>query len=164
MAAAAFASFGSLFVFFVPFIYDATLFQCSNPPGFFFPSCPELQSGAEGGLRSLGSLLFHWGGTYHFGVGYVAPPIDNLVFEALLVYALSLIVVCVGWLAPEIVGVSRVPRIGFAAFGAFVFVLSAFFVSSLNLPFAVLGLILAPTGGAMVAYGMRSLFFHAVSP
>jgi len=161
MAAAAFASFGSLFAFFVPFIYDATLFECSRPPGFLTDQA--LCLGQQSGLQSLGSMLFHWGGTYHFGVGYLAPPVDNLTFEVLLVYAVSLIVVCVGWLAPEMVGVSKVTRMGFIAFGAFVFVLSAFFVSSLNPPFAALGLILGPAGGAMTAYGMRSLFFHAAS-
>jgi len=149
MAVSGFALFGSLFAFFVPLIYDATLFKCSNPGmACFTPS----------GMESLGYLLFHWGGTYSFALGYATPPVDSmLTFGVLIVYALSLALICVGWFAPQVIEMSKKTRIGFTAFGAFVFALSVFFVVSLSAPFFVIALILAPTGIAMFVYGVHSL-------
>ena len=152
MAVGAVVLFGFLFVFFVPFVYNATMFQCSNPA--------MLCLGNPSGLKSLGYLFFHWGGTYSFELGYYAPTVGNLTtFGVLITYAFPLIVACVGLLGPEIVRLSRVTRIGFAAFGAFVFAMSVLFVLSTIPTLVLLGIALVPTGGVMFAYGLRPRMF-----
>jgi len=152
MAVGAVVLFGFLFVFFVPIIYNATMFQCSN-------SAMVCLSNPSG-LRSLGSLFFHWGGTYSFELGYYAPPVGNLTtFGVLITYAFPLIVACVGLLGPEIVRLSKVTRIGFAAFGAFVFAMSILFVLSTIPTLAWLAIALVPTGGVMFAYSIDPRLF-----
>ena len=152
MAVGAVVLFGFLFAFFVPFIYNATMFQCSNPA--------MLCLGNPSGLKSSGYLLFHWGGTYSFELGYYAPTVGNLTtFGVLITYAFPLVVACVGLLGPEIVRLSKVTRIGFAAFGAFVFAMSILFVLSTIPTLVWLAIALVPTGGVMFAYGVDLRLF-----
>jgi len=152
MAVGAVVLFGFLFVFFVPFIYNATMFQCSNPA--------MVCLGNPSGLKSLGYLLFNWGGTYSFELGYNAPTVGNLTtFGVLITYAFPLVVACVGLLGPEIVRLSKVTRIGFAAFGAFVFAMSVPFILSSIPTLQLLGIALVPTGGVMFAYALRPGIF-----
>ncbi|MDV3278541.1 MAG: hypothetical protein LYZ69_08805 [Nitrososphaerales archaeon] len=163
---------GFLFVFFVPLVYDATMFQCAES-SFVCLTNPS-------GLKSLGYALFHWGGAYSFGeagdsqlLGYAFlpegyfsyPGTSGLTsFGVLLLVAFPITVACVGLLAPEIIRKSRVMRIGFVGLGAVVFVLHALFFLSMisegfNLTVALLGAVLAATGGTMVLYGLRPGFF-----
>jgi len=69
-------------------------------------------------------------------------------------------VACAGLLAPEIVNLSRVARVGFVAFGTFVAVLSSIFVLSWIPELIALGTVLVPTGAYMVAFGMRIWIFR----
>jgi hypothetical protein len=152
MAIGAAILFGLLFVFFVPFIYNATMFQCGNPA----MAC----LGKPSGLKSLGYLIFNWGGTYSFELGYYAPPVGNLTtFGVLLTYAFPLIVACVGLLGPKIVRLSKVTRIGFATFGAFVFAMSILFVLSTIPTLVWLAIALLPAGGVMFAYSVNPMLF-----
>jgi hypothetical protein len=152
MAVGAVVLFGFLFVFFAPFIYNATMFQCSNPA----MACLSNPSG----LKSLGYLLFHWGGTYSFELGYYAPPVGNLTtFGVLITYVFPLMVACVGLLGPKIVKLSKVTRIGFAVFGAFVFAMSILFVLSTIPTLVMLAIVLVPTGGVMFAYSVNPRLF-----
>ncbi len=159
MAVGAVVVFGFLFVFFVPIIYNATMFQCSNPG----EACLTNPSG----LMSLGYLFFHWGATYSLEPGwsgptggYFAPTVGNLTtFGVLITYVFPLVVACIGLLAPKIVRLSKVTRIGFVTFGAFVFGMSVLFVLSMIPTLLMLGIVLLPTGGAMFAYGIRPSIF-----
>ena len=59
---------GFLFVFFVPVIYSSNLSGCH-------PSVYELSAGCNmlsnpAGLKSIGTVLFGWGATYGFEMGY----------------------------------------------------------------------------------------------
>ena len=92
------------------------------------------------GSKSLGYWFFHQGMSYMFepgsidwgfgttGFGFDTP------FGVLITYIFPLIVVFVALLAPEIVGLSRVTRAGFVAFGSFIVALSALFVLTWTLP------------------------------
>ncbi|MBI3859204.1 MAG: hypothetical protein HY296_03045 [Thaumarchaeota archaeon] len=152
--------FGFLVVFFVPILYDSTLFACRNPA----EACPSDPSG----LESLGFRLFHWGGTYSLNTGwsdptggYSAPVLDSLTsFGVLLTLAFPLIVACAVLLAPEIVKVSKIARVGFVMFGAFVVSLSTLFLFSMIPTLDLLGIALAPTGVWMLVYGLRIPIFR----
>ena len=165
---------GFLLVFFVPVIYDATMFQCTNP-AFGCLSNPA-------GLKSIGYSLFHWGGAYSFGgggdpqlsgytflpEGYFAMPMPDgsslSTFGVLLFLALPIAIGGLGLLGSEIVKKSKVTRAGFIIFGAFVFALAALvalFSTPFNLGLALLfGGVLAPIGGLMVLYGLHRWIFR----
>ena len=82
-----------MFVFFVPVLYDATMFAC--------PYNGTLCLSDPSGLKSLGYWLLHWGATYGFELGYTAPLVDQLTtFGVLIGYAFPLGVACVDLLAP----------------------------------------------------------------
>ena len=163
---------GFLFVFFVPVIYDATMFQCTNPQ----LACLSNPFG----MKSIGYAIFHWGGAYSFGGGgdqqlsgytflpegyFKTPDSSGLTaFGVLLFLALPMTVSGLGLLGPEIVKKSKVTRAGFVVFGAFVFALAALvalFSTPFNLGLALLfGGVLAPIGGLMVLYGLHRWMFR----
>jgi len=165
------ALLGFLFVFFVPVINDATMFQCSNPQ----LACLSNPSG----LKSIGYALVHWGGAYSFGGGgdpqlsgytflpdgyFTMPDGSRLsAFGVLLFLALPIMVAGLGLLGPEIVK-SKVTKVGFVVFGAFIFALSALvalFSTPFNLGLALLfGGVLAPIGGLIVLYGLHRWVFR----
>lgn len=139
---------GVLAFFFIPFLYNATLFACPSP-AYMCPSNPS-------GLESLGFWLFNWGSTYSYNsasLSYIG--FGNLsLFGILFTYIFPADVACVGLLAPEIVGLSRLTRAGFVGFGAFVALFSVLNVFPLTIPFTQLGIILVPTGAYMVVFGL----------
>lgn len=152
---------GLLVFFFLPVVYNATLFACGN--GAF--ACLTNPSG----LESLGYWVFHVGVVYGLepNVGFASIGFSNLgfggdlaLFGVLLAYVFPSIVACVGLLAPEIVRLSKVTRVGFVGFGAFVALFSVLFVLTWTLPLAILGIILVPTGTYMVAFGLRVWIFR----
>jgi hypothetical protein len=176
----ALALLGFLFVFFVPVIYDATMFQCSNPQLAVEPFSGYTCLTNPSGLKSIGYALFHWGAGYSFGGGgdpqlsgytflpdgYFPMPDGSRLstFGVLLFLALPMTVAGLGLLGPEIVKKSKVTRAGFVIFGAFVFALAALvalFSSPFNLGLALLfGGVLAPIGGVMVLYGLHRWMFR----
>jgi hypothetical protein len=155
---------GFLVVFFVPILYNPTLFACTNPSALCLTN--------PSGLESIGFWLFHWGGTYSLEPGwsgptggYSSPVFDSLTFfDVILTYAFPLIVGSTALLAPEIVQISEIARIGFVSFGAFVFVSSILFLFSMIPTLVLTGIVLVLTAILMVAYGMRILIFHVSKP
>lgn len=135
------------------------MFQCSNSG----EACLTNPSG----LMSFGYLFFHWGATYSFEPGgpgptggYFAPTVGDLTtFAVLITYVFPLVVACIGLLAPKIVRLSKITRIGFVAFGAFVFAMSVLLVLSMIPTLLLLGIVLMTTSGAMLAYGRRPGIF-----
>jgi hypothetical protein len=160
----AIALFGLLFLFFVPIVYDATMFQCANPRVL----CPWNPSG----LKSLGYTFFHWGGFYSFGgagdpqlsgYGFVPTGIFTYVngsiptTSAILFFlALPLAIAAAGLLEPEIVRKFRVAVIGFVILGLFALIVSANFFSlayyGYGLAFDLLGVALSLMGAGMILY------------
>lgn len=160
---------GFLLVFFLPLVPFTKAVTCNAPPGGFYFGCPPIPTGGSySGYHSIGYLLTGWGASYSGWLGgYVAPAVANgacpgcylTAFGVLLAVALPLVVAIAVFLSPEIVGLSKVTRIGFIAFGAFVVALSALLLISMigqgfQLVFALLGAVLVPTGSAMVVYGL----------
>jgi hypothetical protein len=149
---------GFIFVFFVPIVYATRMFQCGEAA-----MCLVNDSG----LRSIGYVLFGWGGTYSFGLGassplngyFVPTPADPWpVGGVLLMVFLPLMVAAAGLLAPEIARVSRVARFGLVGFGASVTTLSALAVATTTPGPFLAELIFLPmawAGGLIVLYGMR---------
>jgi hypothetical protein len=158
--------FGFLLVFFVPMVYDSTMFQCSGP-GFV---CLTNQAG----LKSIGYTLFHWGAAFSFGGagdpqlsgysflpdGYFAMPDGGSLtaFGVLMLLALPVAVADIGLIAPELARKSRATRIGLAAFGAFILSLSILMFVSVasegpNLEMLALAGFLGFVGANMVFYG-----------
>ena len=169
---------GFLLVFFLPVLPFTNAVNCNIPPGALYPSVCLNPSGAfYSGYQSIGHLLTRWGSVYsswyadsqNFG-GYVSPAVSyGLGIEVtflstlgfLLLFVFPAIVACVGLLAPEMVGFSRVSRIGFVAFGALTFIFSALLLASTlgqlvsSWPFLIVGVVLCPAGALMVSYGLR---------
>ena len=124
---------GVLVFFFVPILYNPTLFACQSSTA----TCLSDSSG----LESLGFLFFHFGAVYSFGGGwagptggYFAPLVYNLTtFGVLLTFVAPSIVACVALLGPEIVRKSKFSRIGFTAFGASDFIFAVLMLASLVL-------------------------------
>ena len=147
----------TLAFFFLPVVYIGNMFPCGD--GTLCLTNPS-------GLESLGYWFFHQGMSYMFepgsidwgfgttGFGFDTP------FGVLITYIFPLIVVFVALLAPEIVGLSRVTRAGFVAFGSFIVALSALFVLTWTLPLAAFGVVLVSTGWYMVTFGMRIWIFR----
>jgi len=153
---------GLLVFFFLPVVYNSTLFACGNGA----VACLTNPSG----LESLGYWAFHVGVVYGLepGVGFASIGFSNLgfggdltLFGVLLAYVFPSIVACVGLIAPEIVRLSRVTRVGFVAFGLFVAALSAIFVLSWSLPLTGIGVVLLGASWYMVAFGMGIWIFRA---
>jgi hypothetical protein len=154
--------FGFIFVFSVPIVYVARMFQCGGAT-----MCLVNDSG----LRSIGYALFGWGGTYSFGLGASSPlngyffptaadpwPIDGV----LLMVFLPLMVVAAALLAPEIAKISRVTRLGLVGFGGFVTILSGLAVATTTPGPFLAELIFLPmawAGGLIVLYGTRRWIF-----
>lgn len=154
--------FGFLFVFFVPIIYDATLFKCADPRG--------LCLGDPSGLRSIGYTTFHWGGVYSFGGGgdpqlggyglrgsFISSNGDALSsFVTVIIFLLPLAVVNVGLLEPEVVKKFNVAAVGFVVLGLLDFVLAVGSFSlayqGLGLIFYLLGATISFTGVVMILY------------
>jgi hypothetical protein len=171
---AALALLGFVIVFFVPVIYDPTMFQCANP-SFACLSDPS-------GLKSIGYTLFHWGGAYSFGGAGVGEPLRGYAFlpdgyfalpdgsrlttfGVLLSVAFPAVVASVGLAAPEIVKKSLATRIAFTCFGGFIFALSLLMLVSmlsegLNSILAAFPVVLFPVGSSMVVYGLRPGIFQ----
>jgi hypothetical protein len=172
--------FALLFVFFIPIIYDPTMFRCTN--GAFL--CLTNPSG----WKSLGFWLFHWGGAYSPGgagdpqlMGYAFLPGDYFrvpgwlngppwnggqmtAFGVVFSVAVPAFVAAIGLMGPEIIRRSRAARAGFTAFGAFVFALAALmYVSMISQGFhplvALLGEALGAMGGVMVLFGLQRWMF-----
>lgn len=161
-------AFAFLFVFFVPLIYDATMLQCSYGAEACFSN--------PSGLKSLGYTIFHWGGAYSLGgagdpqvSGYAFLPDGFLAlpdgthltaYGVLLFVALPFFIGGIGLLAPEITRKSKLTRIGFTIFGAFVLILSVLMLFTMwsegfNLALATLAITLFPAGFVMTIYGTR---------
>ena len=139
---AALSALGFLAFYFVPAVYNPTLFQCAPmiPAGGYAFDCPSPPAG----LMSLSYALFHWGSTYSlaswlsFGaynvlpVGFFALPDGGelTTVGSLFVIALPVAVIGLGLLGPEIARSTRLGRAGFTLLGVGVAVLSvAMFVS-----------------------------------
>jgi hypothetical protein len=149
---AAFALLGVMFISFVPVLYDPTMFACREPR--------TLCLSDPSGLKSLGYLLFQWGATYGFELGYSAPAIDQLTtFGVLIGYAFPLGVICLDLLSPELTRISKITRFLYIALGAFAVLTSVSLVFSREPSLSLVAVILAPTGVLMVAYGTRILIF-----
>lgn len=164
---------GFLFIFFVPIVYDATMFQC-RAGGLLCLTNPS-------GIKSIGYTFFHWGGAYSPGgagdpqlAGYTFLPEGYFVllgtnltaFGVLLFVAFPIAIACVGLVAPEMVKKSRATRIGFILYGAFVFTLSLLMFLTMasegfNAALTTLGVVLLPMGMVMLVYGLRPGIFHA---
>ena len=157
----AIALFGFLFLFFVPNIYDATMFQCEGQGGL----CPTNPAG----LKSIGYALFHWGGVYAFGdsqlSGYGFVPPGNFAYAdgsipttsaILFFFALPLAIAGAAMLEPEIVRMFRHAVIGFLVLGILAFIVAAnsfaLAYHGLGLAFDLLGVGMSLTALAMILY------------
>ena len=158
-----------LFVFFVPVIYDATMFQGGCGGGFACLANPS-------GWKSIGYSLFQWGGAYSPGGagdpqvggytflpdGFFALPDGSglTAFGVILFIAFPMVVTAVGCLAPELVKRSIVSRVVVVLFGGFVFALSLLMLASMAteglylLPY-VSGVLMLPSGILMTLFGLR---------
>lgn len=152
---------GLLFVFFLPIVYNSSMFQCGAGT-----VCLSNRSG----LQSIGYALFNWGAIYSFGYGasspmngYFAPSLDGLTsWAVLLIVVFPVTVATVTLLAPEIVRISRVARFGLVAFGAFVAILSGLAVVTPAPQPSLIEIIFLPliwAGGLIVVYGARKWIF-----
>ncbi|MDE1852494.1 MAG: hypothetical protein KGI38_01970 [Thaumarchaeota archaeon] len=152
---------GMLVFFFVPILYNPELFACQSSAA----TCLSDPSG----LESLGYWFFHSGAAYSFEGGWAGPtggyfsaPVYNLTtFGVLLTFAAPLIVACVALLGPEIVKKSKLSRIGFAAFGASIFIFAVLVLASLVLQqyhdslFALVGAFYGVSGMLILMHGLH---------
>lgn len=162
---------GFLFAFFVPFLPFTHHFPTYTFSGCYFGCPPFPSGGAYTVYESIGYHLTGWGSVYSSWLsGYVTPTVtyslgglDNTLsaFGFLLLFVFPAVVACVGLLAPEMVGFSRISRIGFVAFGGFTLIFSVLLLVSVvgqtvtTFPFVALGIVLCAAGGLMVQYGLR---------
>ena len=165
---AAVVLFCFLVVFFIPFVYNATLFQCTNGN--------ELCLINPSGLESAGYVLFHWGAVYSFGGagdpqlhGYDFYPGFAMLtaFGVLLFVAFPIAAAGIGLMAPEIVRKSIAARIGFImtmgltlAFSGLLYASILGSVQNFDLQLAIPTLVLIPTAFLLVLYGIRPDIFH----
>ena len=152
-------------VFFLPLIPFSTPVHVSC--SFSCPGLPPPGS-VNSGYNSIGYLVTGWGAVYSgWQGGYLPPTISYelsgelttlTAFGALLAVVLPIVVCCVGLFSREIVKLSRVSRISFTVFGAFVFAFWSLIVATeqpfLNPVFLLEGIWMIPVGAMMVAYGM----------
>lgn len=172
-----------LFVFFVPIIYDPTMFRCVSS-SFLCLTNPS-------GWKSLGYWLVHWGAAYSPGgagdpqltgytflpAGYFSLPgwrygsgsseAQLTAFGVLLFVALPAEVACIGLLALEVARRPHVARIRLAVFGASVLTLSALmYYSMVGRGFrpilTLLGWSPGPAGAMMILYGPHRWVFRPV--
>ncbi len=159
----------ALFFFFVPLVPFSAPYLCNNNG---WGCGPESPKGFITGFNSLGLQVVHWGASSggFLGGGDYSPPVITEIaggpqntltaFGALISVVVPLIAACAGLLAPEIVRRSRVTRIGFVVFGAFVFAFSTLMVISMTPVVALPGLVLVWEGGLIAIYGLRPWVFH----
>lgn len=174
---AALSALGFLVFFFVPTVYNPTLFQCVN---YGLSACPSPPSG----LMSLSYAMFHWGSTYSlaswlsFGaygilpVGFFALPNGGelTTVGSLFLVALPVAIVGLGLLGPEIARKTRLGRAGFTLLGAGAVLLSAAMFASMAMeegtdglpppPDVALGAFVGFGGLVIALYGIR--FFDNV--
>ena len=178
--AAALVAFGFVFFFFVPVVYDSTLFQCT----YGLMGCLINPSG----YVSVSYAVLHWGGAYSSAgggdntlplvPGYVFLPADYFglpdgswlsSFFIVLNIAIPVAAAGVCLLAPEMVRWSRFTRIGFTIFASLVLLSSA--VACLSMPTGldfelwmdVAASALVMLGSGMLLYGLRPSIFTVTS-